>query len=592
MNSVSFGVIPSLRFAAVGALACVIATLVAELFLQTTTLPQEVGKEIPPLTIALLIDTSGSMEGDPIIEVREAAIQFIGTLERANTYIALVPFSDTATLLEPILTPGQNPASLIGQIRSLDAGGGTGMAEALVLAKEAFESIAAPNNAVLLFTDGLPNDPILALLQAEVLRREGAVIVAVGTLDSDISFLKPLTLGETDKLFTTQLGEFSLAFDQAAQAIVASAFGTASTSQGFIVVTIIALFLTTALLVSENVWSLRGNWWRDLWWMPPLGAALGFLGATIGENLIQYDVASWALVGLTSGVALGLIDLTRSNTWDWQALVPRKAMRGAFFGLVGGSVGGILFSLIFGTSDLQTTQGEIIALVSRLSGFGLLGFFIGLALKAGEELLKDVWLIGTSQGPYEGKQFILSKPVVSVGRSGNNDINLSQEAGLGSTTGRFIRIQGEWLYQPLAGDADEAAVSVNGAKALDRTPLSDNTTIRFGSTEFMFRRRGDPGQIALARNWTLAGDEVTFRLPRQAQVRIGSSPSCDVVLVDPSVQIHHCTLKFSDQGIRLQSIAGAYVAINDQPVLDDTSMVLQQGDLVTLGSVELALISA
>ncbi len=74
MNSVSFGVIPSLRFAAVGALTCVIATLVAELFLQTTTLPQEVGKEIPPLTIALLIDTSGSMEGNPIFEVREAAI--------------------------------------------------------------------------------------------------------------------------------------------------------------------------------------------------------------------------------------------------------------------------------------------------------------------------------------------------------------------------------------------------------------------------------------------------------------------------------------------------------------------------------------
>ncbi len=36
------------------------------------------------------------------------------------------------------------------------------MDEALVLAKGGFENIA--NNAVLLFTDGLPNDPILALL--------------------------------------------------------------------------------------------------------------------------------------------------------------------------------------------------------------------------------------------------------------------------------------------------------------------------------------------------------------------------------------------------------------------------------------------
>ena len=123
------------------------------------------------------------------------------------------------------------------------------------------------------------------------------------------------------------------------------------------------------------------------------------------------------------------------------------------------------------------------------------------------------------------------------------------------------------------------------------TPMQ-TPAIRFGSTEFIFRRRGDPSQIALAENWTLAGDEVSLPLPRQAQVRIGSSPSCDVVLADPSVQIHHCTLKFSDQGIRLQSIAGPYVTINDQPVLDDTSMVLQKGDLVTVGSVELALISA
>ena len=584
-------VISPLRFAALGALTCVIATFVAEFFVQLSTLPIDPSEQDAPLAIALLIDTSGSMEGEPIVEVRDAAINFIGNLERGHTYLALIPFSDRATLLRPVLTPEQNPAILIEQIRTLYAGGGTGMVEALILAQEAFKDIDSPNNAVLLFTDGIPNDPISTLLQAEVLRREGTVMVAVGTADSDISFLKFLTLSETDKLFTTQLGEYAIAFEKAGQAIDASAFGTASTSQGLVVVTIIALFLAAALLVSENVWSLRGHWWRDLWWMPPLGAALGFLGATAGENLIKIDVASWALVGMTSGISLGLVDLAKSDTWSWQTLVPRKSVRGAIFGLVGGTIGGTLFSIAFGNSDLQTTQGELTALVSRLSGFGLLGFFIGLALKAGEELLKDVWLIGVTKGPYEGKQFILSKSMVSVGQSGNNDINLAQELGLGNATGLLTQYQGRWFCEAISGDADETEIKVNGVRVTDQTPLSDNSIISFGGTDFLYRRRGDQGQIALAKNWALVGDEVTFHLPRQKQVRIGNSPSCDVVLSDSSVQSHHCSLVFSEQGVKLNGMAGAYIKINDQPLLNDSSAILQQGDLVSLGDVELGLIS-
>ncbi len=592
INTVSALLGSTWRFAVVGALACVIATLVAELFLQATAQAQEANDEIAPLTIVLLIDVSGSMTGEPIVEVREASIHFIETWERANTSIALVPFSDTATLLRPILGPAQNPAGLVARVRTLAAGGGTNMVQAMVQAKEVFNSIDAPHNAILLFTDGLPNNPILALLQAEVLRREGAVIVAVGTIDADTGFLQTLTLQDPDRLFTTRLGEYAIAFELAAQAIATSAFGTASTSQGLLVVTIVALFLAAALLVAENAWGLRGHWWRDLWWMPPLGAALGFLGATVGENLIQMDVASWALVGLTSGVALGLLDLARSIPRGGSALAPRKALRGALFGFVGGTVGGVLFGLIFGNSDLRTAQGETIALVSRLSGFGLLGFFIGLTLKVGEELLKDVWLMGTSKGPYEGKQFILNKSEVKVGRAGNNDINLARETGLASTVGRFVQDQGQWFFQPAAGNRGETAILVNGAKALDRTPLSDNAAIHFGSTEFLFRTRGHQGQTALEQDWALVGDEVTLHLPRQGRVKIGNSPSCDVVLVDTSVLMHHCTLTFSRQGIRLKGAAGAYIAVNDQPLTDGASAVLRQGDLVTLGNVELGLIAA
>ena len=590
MNSVFRRIMSSLRFAVIGALTCAIATLVAELFLQTPLAmqPREESEEIAPLVIALLIDTSGSMAGEKISEVKEASIQFINSVERENTYIALISFSSNATLHHPILTPSQNPASLIEKVQKLDATGGTGMAHAIKLAREAFSGIEAPNNAILLFTDGVSSFPMGTLLQAEVLRREGTVIVAVGTADSDISFLNALTLGEPNKLFTTQLGEFATAFDQATEAIVAaSAFGTVSTSQGLTVVTIVALFLATALLIAENVWGLRGNWWRDLWWMPPVGAVLGFSGAAIGENLFQIDIATWALVGLTSGVALGLTDLAMG----WQPRNLHKVWRGALFGLSGGAVGGILFVAIYGNADIGTASGEITALISRLSGFGLLGFFIGLALKAGEEIFKDVWLLGTTKGPYEGKQYVFGKPEISVGRSGKNDIILAREHQLGLTEGRFIQIQKNWFYQPVANDASESFVGVNGAPIIQRTRLSDNTTISFGTTSFLFRRRGNLDQDVRKRNWVLVGNEDSFQLPVQDELRIGNSPSSDIVLTDPSIRAHHCTLKFSDQGLRIQGIGSAHIEINDQPILPKTYVVLRQGDLITLGRIELGLVA-
>ena len=103
MNSVFRRIMSSLRFAVIGALTCVIATLVAELFLQTSLAmqPREESEEIAPLVIALLIDTSGSMAGEKISEVKEASIQFINSVERENTSLALISFSSNATLHHP-----------------------------------------------------------------------------------------------------------------------------------------------------------------------------------------------------------------------------------------------------------------------------------------------------------------------------------------------------------------------------------------------------------------------------------------------------------------------------------------------------------
>ena len=276
------------RYGLVGALACLLATLVAEIFVQIMDPPAADDE----LAVALLIDTSGSMAGPPIQEVQRASIRLLRTWERAHTHLAVIPFSTSARLLRPIVQLGQDAGPLAGQIESLETEGGTAMTAALQTAKAAMHEIGVARKAVMLFTDGEPDRPLAALLRAEAMHREGTIVVAVGTESADRTFLLHLAGNDKTRVFTTQLGRFAEAFAQAAQVIEASAFGTASAEQGLVVVAIVALFLAASLLVAENAWQMRGRWWRDLAWVPALGLLLGVAGGALGQNLLRIDMAA------------------------------------------------------------------------------------------------------------------------------------------------------------------------------------------------------------------------------------------------------------------------------------------------------------
>lgn len=580
-----------LRYALLGMLACVVATLAAEIIIRRVAPPSRAFNPDDPLVIAMLLDVSSSMEGEPISEVRQAAGQFLDTWDRSEAHVAVITFSSDINLLRPILEPGQQLSlALREQIASLTSEGGTNMALALASAEDAFAEIGSTRNAVMLFTDGNPNDPWRTFRQARAMRDRGIVIVGIGTGGADRWLLHRLAGGDDDKVFTTQLGDFADAFEKAATAISASAFGTESAGQGFALVAVVALALAAALLVAENVWGLRGRWWRDLWWLPAFALLLGVISAAIGE-LLGLRVLTWILVGLAMGVALGLTDVAGVrflfSPRRWWSDLPLKSRRGALFGLIGGLAGGWLFNQIFSDTTLGTSGGAWLALLSRLIGFAVVGFFIGLALKFGEEMLKDAWLMGTTRGFYEGKRYILAKPRVTVGRSGNNDINLARERGLPRAAGHFLKEGRIWFFQP-ARSVD--AVAVNGNAIIHKTPLEDGSAIRLGQTEFAFRQRGDPGRIARALPWALAGDSAVHALPHQDKISVGRDAACDIVLEDPSVQPRHCTLEFTRRGLCLRARAGSRVSVNNQKLTASTRRVLAQGDLLVIGKVELGLI--
>ena len=66
-------------YASVGTVTCIVAILVAEIFVQAMQPPSVEVNANDPLAIAILIDTSSSMEGEPIAEVRDASIRFLET---------------------------------------------------------------------------------------------------------------------------------------------------------------------------------------------------------------------------------------------------------------------------------------------------------------------------------------------------------------------------------------------------------------------------------------------------------------------------------------------------------------------------------
>ena len=100
-----------------------------------------------------------------------------------------------------------------------------------------------------------------------------------------------------------------------------------------------------------------------------------------------------------------------------------------------------------GASGEATDSGSTL-LGARMAGFAVLGFCVGLAIKMGEEIFKDAWIMGVTKGFYEGKQYVLSKSQVTVGKSGKDDINLHREPHLDGRAGRFVLDGGTWFFQP------------------------------------------------------------------------------------------------------------------------------------------------
>ncbi len=143
-----------------------------------------------PISMAVVLDTSGSMSGEKIEDAKRSVLRLVGDM-RDDDEIALVRYSDTSEMIQPLARVGQVRAALSQRIRELDAGGGTNIPGGLSHGLRALDEAARGRvKRIVLVSDGLDS----TRAQAENLARSsfgaGITVSSLGIgLDFDESYM-------------------------------------------------------------------------------------------------------------------------------------------------------------------------------------------------------------------------------------------------------------------------------------------------------------------------------------------------------------------------------------------------------------------
>ncbi len=130
--------------------------------------------------IVLVLDSSGSMSGDPINETKEASEKFVDTVLKEGASVGVVTYDYNAQTLTNFT---MHPELLKDRINNIVSGGGTNIEAGLQRAVEMFQNSYAEKKIIVLMSDGLPNNGAVGdeLLQyAEEIKNQGIYIYTLG----------------------------------------------------------------------------------------------------------------------------------------------------------------------------------------------------------------------------------------------------------------------------------------------------------------------------------------------------------------------------------------------------------------------------
>ena len=151
--------------------------------------------------VYLVVDTSGSMEGDKLDNVKEALTTFINQIEGTDERVGLIEFWGDVDVLVPLDRLGNNRGVLLAAIAGLESGGDTALLDGVAQAhKELYQLNDLERiNAIVAMTDGQENASAISIidLQSQLTRGNevGAPVVIFAIAyghDADLYTLEQL----------------------------------------------------------------------------------------------------------------------------------------------------------------------------------------------------------------------------------------------------------------------------------------------------------------------------------------------------------------------------------------------------------------
>lgn len=136
----------------------------------------------PPVSVALVLDTSGSMAGEPIEEAKAAALDFIDALDDDDR-VSLVVFHSVAETLVPLRDLGDGGRALVREaLEGVRAEGTTDLLGGLSSGSAQLQPVVAGGGVgrVVLLSDGQPNDATNLLPVADQIASRGITVTALG----------------------------------------------------------------------------------------------------------------------------------------------------------------------------------------------------------------------------------------------------------------------------------------------------------------------------------------------------------------------------------------------------------------------------
>jgi Ca-activated chloride channel family protein len=455
-----------LLFGIYGASGCLTAAiLLGEPFLDLTEGKSNPPAPVTPQAIVLLIDTSGSMSDGKLTEVKTAASRFIERRDLQKDQLAVVSFGGEIKTATPLT---QDANTLKNAVDTLSESGGTPMAEGIDAALGELQTTALNKN-IILFTDGVPDDPNLAYNSALVTTKTGVKLIAVATGDADVSYLTQIT-GDLSLVFYANSGQFEQAFRKAEAAIYKQLLGSNSGENYSIIDSVLstsgwtaflAMGISLALIMGQNRYMRLPLLTVRKGIISTFGSlAAGMIAGAIGQ-IVFLPLSSIAGLEIT-GYIVAWVILGALVGGGTRFFVPNLKLKNA---LLGGTVGGGI-----GGSGFLITASIFGDVLGRLSGTSIIGFSIGLMIAWIEQKqLESQPYVLVNWTATEQTTYLLGTKPILIGSSLNVEIPLNASDGFTPITAKIFK-EGENIIMQFD---QEYAVKKNMKKTSQALKVGD-----------------------------------------------------------------------------------------------------------------------